>query len=296
MLWDDRYRIERMLGEGGRGRVSLAVDEKTKRRVALKNLLWEAQAYVDEFEREFCIHHLLGKHQNIPSAHEYFVRQVKSCEGVPYFTMDLVEDSVPLYIFSRRTQDRLGAVRLVIPGILRALDHLHRFGLVHRDLKPGNILVQQKAKRSYLIDFGAVASVNQSSCIFFGTPAYSAPELLAGEDLDHRCDLYALGLVIYEIITCRRPWRGHDEQQLLDDRMYLPYPALPEWCPPLLVELVDDLLKPETDDRPESAKVVFDRLAKALGLEGEKWNHEPLDVQGCSNETNGNGTREGSGN
>ena len=267
MIWDGRYRIDRTLGEGGMGRVVLARDlANRERRVALKILLPEYRHSTAGFMREYVTQRSFH-HPNIPATHDLgFARHPRG--EVPYFTLEYCP-GVPLILAIRRLR-RLSQAWPWMFHTLRALDYLHRSGWLHRDMKPGNVLVEMEdlsEQATHLIDFGVAARIGEPpEDVFIGTPEYCAPELLAGEPYDERSDLYAFGLVLYEVITKRRPWRGSDEQQLLDDRLARPYPPIdhPE-CPEGVSELIADLLRPEPRDRPTTVAEVLVQLAEAVG-------------------------------
>jgi serine/threonine protein kinase len=166
-----RYAVISTLGEGGGGAVYRVLDQARGTEVALKLLTGSAGDPVAEFT-------LLARlnHPNVVRVHDYGHH-----EGRPYFTMDLLAGGTPLdagvdwpYFFQ----------------LLRGLGYVHAQGIVHRDLKPANVLVA--GGRAHLTDFGLAGGA------WGGTLFYASPEQLAGEVLDHRSDLYAVGLMLYE--------------------------------------------------------------------------------------------------
>ncbi|TNF23662.1 MAG: serine/threonine protein kinase [Deltaproteobacteria bacterium] len=271
MLWDGRYRIVRTLGEGGMGRVLLAHDlARDDRPVALKILLPDFFDALTEFLHEYVLQRGLS-HPHLPRAYELgFANEPEAT--YPYFAMEYCR-GVPLLSAMRRAS----APRMifeVMSGLLRALDHMHGQGLVHGDIKPSNVLVSSVGEGSFawLIDLGVAGPIGgyTDADVFVGTPEYAAPELLTGVGVDQRADLYAVGLILYELIQKRRPWPGSDETQLLLARRAGPPPPISaKDCPPALAELVTRSLDPDPARRPPNAATFLLELCEAMGVEAE---------------------------
>lgn|GEM_PF-1012290 len=264
-VWDGRYRVERTLGEGGMGQVMLARDILSgERPVAVKLLLPEFRDSTSDFMREYAVQRRLD-HPAIPKVYDFGFGEHAGRE-VPYFAMDYVR-GIPMCNALLQVREP-GAAYAWILQVLRGLDHLHRAGFLHRDLKPSNVLVAfdgNQEDSAHLIDFGiAIAFDETPEELFIGTPEYSAPELMSGSPFDVRQDLYAVGLLIYEVVSGRRPWNGEDPTDLYNKRMYSSYePLSPESCPPALAQLVDSLLRAAPDARPGSAAEVIERFVAA---------------------------------
>ena len=265
-IWDGRYRVERTLGEGGMGQVMLARDLVTNERpIAVKLLLPEYRDSTSEFMREYAVQRKLD-HPSIPRVYDFGFGQHAGRE-VPYFAMDYVRGIPLANAFLQMREPTQGYAWIL--QVLRGLDHLHRAGFLHRDLKPSNVLVTwdgDPEDSAHLIDFGiAIPFEETPEELFIGTPEYSAPELMAGSPFDARQDLYAVGLLIYELVSGRRPWAGEDPTDLYNKRMYGTYQRLEHpSCPVELSRLVDDLLRPNHELRPKSAAEVIDRYNDAL--------------------------------
>lgn len=247
------------------GQVMLARDLlAAERPVAVKLLLPEYREATSEFMREYAVQRRLD-HPAIPRVYDFGFGEHAGRE-VPYFAMDYVR-GVPLV--SAMLQLREPSQGFVwILQVLRGLDHLHRAGFLHRDLKPSNVLVNfdgNPEDSAHLIDFGiAIPFEETPEELFIGTPEYSAPELMAGSPFDVRQDLYAVGLLLYELVSGRRPWNGDDPTDLYNKRMYDTYPRLEHLaCPSALGRLVDDLLRPRPEHRPGSAAEVIERFLEA---------------------------------
>jgi eukaryotic-like serine/threonine-protein kinase len=205
-----RYRLERRLGVGGMSTVQLAFDERLERAVAIKLLaehLADDPSFVSRFRREALAAARLV-HPNIvqvfdfgfdePSGRHFIVMEFvpgRSCA-------EILRDDGPM------TPDQVVDVAVQAN---RGLDHAHRHGVVHRDVKPGNLMVSPDGIVK-LADFGIAKAAEQSSITqvgsVLGTAAYLAPEQARGEEATPASDVYALGVVIYQLLTGRLPWEG----------------------------------------------------------------------------------------
>jgi len=264
-VWDGRYRVERTLGEGGMGQVMLARDIlSAERPVAVKLLLPEFRESTSDFMREYAVQRRLD-HPAIPKVYDFGFGEHAGRE-VPYFAMDYVR-GIPMSNALMQVREP-GAAYAWMLQVLRGLDHLHRAGFLHRDLKPSNVLVAfdgNQEDSAHLIDFGiAIAFEETPEELFIGTPEYSAPELMSGSPFDVRQDLYAVGLLLYEVVSGRRPWAGEDPTDLYNKRMYSSYePLSADSCPPALGKLIDALLKAAPEARPSCAAEVIERFVDA---------------------------------
>ena len=250
------------------GQVMLARDIlSAERPVAVKLLLPEYRESTSDFMREYAVQRRLD-HPAIPKVYDFGFGEHAGRE-VPYFAMDYVR-GIPMSNALMQMRDPNVAYSWILQ-VLRGLDHLHRAGFLHRDLKPSNVLVAFDGNHedsAHLIDFGiAIAFEETPEELFIGTPEYSAPELMSGAPFDVRQDLYAIGLLIYEIVSGRRPWLGEDPTDLYNKRMYQGYePLTADLCSRPLAHLVDALLRPAPDARPGSAAEVIERFVAATGV------------------------------
>jgi serine/threonine protein kinase/WD40 repeat protein len=217
-----RYKLLKQIGTGGFGVVWQAEQEgPIPRRVALKvvKLGMDTRGVIAQFEAERQLLALMD-HPHIAKVYDAGATQ----NGLPYFVMELV-DGVPLTRFCEQgrlsTNERLRLFVLVC----QALQHAHQKGVIHRDIKPSNVLVSGKEGIAMpkVIDFGIAraicpafdgAGARPSCAQIIGTPAYMSPEQAAGDtDIDTRCDVYALGVLLYELLTGRTPF---DQKRLTD--------------------------------------------------------------------------------
>lgn len=211
-----RYQIERVLGEGGFGRVFLAYDDQLNRPVAIKVPRRDRLSRPQDAEAYLVEARVLASmdHPNIVPVYDVGCTP----EGLCYVVSKLIQGSD---LTSRIQKSRLAPLQAVtvVATVAEALQYAHRKGLVHRDIKPGNILLDATGT-SYVADFGlALKEENFGSRIeLAGTPAYMSPEQARGEGhrIDGRSDIFSLGIVFYELLVGRRPFQGNSMLELLD--------------------------------------------------------------------------------
>ncbi|MFN4261004.1 MAG: protein kinase domain-containing protein, partial [Gemmataceae bacterium] len=256
------YRVLKVLGEGGMGTVFQAEDTHLDRLVALKVMKPEVAknpSAKQRFTREAKTCATL-KHDHIVT-----IYQVGEERGVPFLAMEFLE-GLPL--------DRLleGNKKLSIAQILRigkemakGLSAAHEKGLIHRDIKPGNIWLDKSNGRVRILDFGlarAAASDDvhlTQSGVIVGTPAYMAPEQARAEEVDARADLFSLGVVLYRLCAGVLPFKGKDTMSMLMAlAMDMPRPVreINAAIPAEVADLIMKLLAKNAQDRPQSAKEV----------------------------------------
>jgi serine/threonine protein kinase/WD40 repeat protein len=227
-----KYRIIKKLGHGGMGVVFEAVDSELGRTVALKmirsNTTDPQEAAVDEerFIREARLSANVPKHPNIVGVYEAGL-----LEGKHYIAMEYIEGSQ----LSDWRQKESPSLRLQI-GVLRdvalAVDHAHRHNIIHRDLKPQNILIDAKGS-PHVTDFGLAKQARQDASLSLsgagrvtGTPTYMSPEQATGRrDVDHRADVWALGVMMFEMLTGRPPFKGESPVDVMVKAANEPVPA-----------------------------------------------------------------------
>jgi tetratricopeptide (TPR) repeat protein/tRNA A-37 threonylcarbamoyl transferase component Bud32 len=254
----DRYRIERELGQGGMATVYLAEDLKHRRKVAVKVLRPELAESIGgtRFLREIEIAAQLS-HPHILPLHDS-----GEAEGFLYYVMPFVEGE-PL----RARLVRDGALPPVdaaryMREVADALAYAHAHGVVHRDIKPENVMLA--GRHALVMDFGVAKAVSEAADqglttvgMTLGTPAYMAPEqAVADPKIDHRADLYALGVMGYEMVAGRTPFDGMTPQQALAAHVTRAPDSLGErvpGCPAPLAALIMRCLEKRVDDRPQTA-------------------------------------------
>lgn len=261
----DMYQYERPVGRGGMAYVLLARDPGGHP-VALKVLkASRMRTGLARFRREFRALSRLD-HPNIIRVESW-----GDIHGHPYLAMEYV-DGQDLHSAIRKMMRRPSEVRYswvedVLIQLARALAHLSRRGLVHRDLKPSNVLIDQDGTCK-LTDFGIVKDLDPDrdpmvSTTLVGTWAYASPEQIAGDPIDHRSDLYSLGVILYAMLTGRRPFIAENMAGYLEaHRGQAPKPPselVPD-VPPVLERVCLRLLAKSPRDRFQSAAEILDEL------------------------------------
>ncbi|NLF13428.1 MAG: ABC transporter substrate-binding protein [Anaerolineaceae bacterium] len=266
-----KYEIRAEVGRGGMGTVYLAHDPLLQRRVALKVLaphLAGEPDLIERFLREARAAARL-KHPNIVTI--YDVGQEGSTY---YFVMEYVDGpSLARALAQRGPMSPGGALRLLRP-LASALDYAHGQELVHRDVKPGNILLDPRGEPA-LGDFGIARAAQDSRLTttgtLVGTPEYMSPEQARGDEVDHRTDLYSLAIVAYEMLGGRSPFAGTTPHGVLYRQVHeappplrQPRPGDPAW-PAAVDGVLQKALAKEPGQRYETAGAFVEALARALG-------------------------------
>jgi serine/threonine-protein kinase len=271
----DRYRLERALGQGGMGAVYLAEDLKHRRRVAIKVLRPELAAGLgtDRFLREIEVAARL-QHPTILPLHDS-----GETDGWVYYIMPYVEGESLRDRLARQGELPVEETVRILSELLDALAYAHGKGVVHRDIKPDNIMLARR--HALLLDFGVAKALSESAepafvtttGVALGTPSYMAPEqAVADKEVDHRADLYALGVVAYELLAGRRPFTGNTAQAIVAAQMTerptelrTHRPGVPEG----LAQVVMRALERRPADRWQSAEEMLTRLQPFITTSGE---------------------------
>src|SRR2546426_9020495 len=265
----DAYRIERELGGGGMSRVFLAQETALKRQVVIKVLPPEMAAgvNVERFRREVELAASLQHPHIVP------LLSAAASGDLLYYTMPLVEGESLRAKLARQGELPVSETIRVLADVADALAYAHAHGVVHRDIKPDNVLIS--GKHAVVTDFGVAKAVSASSGgsltslgVALGTPAYMAPEQAAADPhLDHRADLYAVGVLAYEMLTGGAPFAGDPPQQLIS--AHLPRPVerperLRPSIPPAVSTLVMRCLEKRPADRWQSADELLRQIDALL--------------------------------
>ncbi len=274
------YRITAKLGSGGMGEVYRAEDSKLGRSVALKVLPEEMASDEDRlsrFRREARIVAGLN-HPNIVTLHS-----VDEADGLHFLTMELVEGKTLGELTPPDGFSLERVLELAIP-IIDAVAGAHARGVVHRDLKPGNVMVTDEDGRVKVLDFGLAKPIAATADgelsgvetlsvagggLVIGTPFYMSPEQARGQEADARSDIFAFGVMLFEMATGQRPFKGANSVELLSAVLKDEPPQVTEIRPDLpihLTRVIRRCLAKDPDDRYQTARDVVDEL-RELQLE-----------------------------
>jgi eukaryotic-like serine/threonine-protein kinase len=285
----DRYRIDRVLGIGGMGAVYSAEHLLMHKRVAIKVLhpeMTRLPEVVQRFEREaMAAAHI--EHPHVATAYDFG----KLEDGSFFLVLEFVEGKSLREIIEAGGSLKVERAVHITRQILQALSRAHTLGIVHRDLKPENVmLVDREDDPDFVkvLDFGIAkvpigqlmaggdkkpAAVLTQLGMVYGTPEYMAPEQALGQDVDHRADLYALGVLLFEMLVGVRPFNADNPVQILGMVVSKPVPAMAsilpnKVIPPALEEVTRALLAKLSDERPADARAAIAALDAAFPLEG----------------------------
>lgn len=283
-LIDGKYRLTGCLGEGGMGKVFEAVHEDIGKRVALKFLLAEYitdQKAVSRLQREARTAAAAG-HHGIVDIHDIGVAE----DGSPYLVMELLHGQSLGDLLERSGALDISTSAYVVCHVLSALSAAHGAGIVHRDLKPDNIFLIETGAAVFdvkLLDFGISRITGESVTLdqsmrltrtgtIVGTPLYMSPEQAKGRrDLDHRIDVYATGVILYECVTGALPFEA-DNYNALIAKVITEDPPDPTLMRPDLPSALEKIilraLSKERDKRYQTAVDMFEELAPS-------WTRDP---------------------
>ena len=266
----ERYRLINELGRGGMGVVFLGRDQRLDRHVALKVILASGQASspsatMDSRVRtSFAEEARLGAsltHPAIATVFDYGFHHDN-----PFTVFEYIEGEPLRSLLERRGRLPLDEVRLIVGPLAQALDFAHGRRIVHRDLKPENIRATEQ-RQFKILDLGLAREFNrQDDWRFAGTPAYAAPEQAAELPSDGRADQYALGLIIFEMLTGRRPFESESWIDLLE-KHYSELPPKPRAFVPDLPQSVEDAILRSLEKDPNQRFSTCSELAVALGCQ-----------------------------
>jgi hypothetical protein len=260
-----RYQVKKFLGEGGKKKVYLAHDKVLDRDVAFalintKNLDGATRKRVS---REAQVMGRLGDHANIMTIHD-----MGDENGQPYIVLPLMPGGDVESLLEKAPERRLSVEQAVAiaKAVCRGLEFAHSKGIIHRDIKPGNVWLSSDGTAK-VGDFGLALAIDMSRLtdegMMVGTYYYIAPEQAMGGEITVQADLYSLGAMLYEMVTGRPPFIGDDMVGIIGQHINTP-PVSPNWyqpdLPPVLAALIMRLLEKDPNKRPASAKEVLETL------------------------------------
>ncbi len=273
-----RYTIESKLGAGGFGSVYRARQHSVDRLVALKVIrghLADDPGIVKRFHREMKATARI-EHPNTIRVYDFG----HTDDGELFLAMELLDGDTLTGALKKAGPMPAQRVAAIGAQIAEALNAAHSEGIVHRDLKPDNVILMDRYGRAdqvKVLDFGIARFSEKSpdaesltaTGMIMGTPSYMSPEQVTGKNIDHRSDLYALGIVLFRLVTGKVPFTGDTPVQVIFKHVHDPAPApsqvLGRTVAPWLEALICDLLHKDPSKRPQTARQVVDRLTAGPG-------------------------------
>lgn len=283
-LLGGKYRFEKLIGRGGFALVYKVINLKLNRVEALK-VLTNLQSGDHDFAGRFIEEARVSAslvHPNIIQVYEFgHMREFF------WFSMQYIEGpTLAMELKARASMDEIPAVNLILP-LLDALDYSHKRGVVHRDIKPGNVMLDLSG-RPYLMDFGIAKSMDSQfqtkTGQFLGTPIYVSPEQVSGQRVDGRSDIYSIGVMLYEMLTGKYPFPSENSMHALVLRMTNDPIPLSESRPgtdPEVEAIIMRALEKEKENRFASAAELQISL---LNFMGDNQNGQPIEVLSWSPE------------
>ncbi|HEX7701088.1 MAG TPA: serine/threonine-protein kinase [Kofleriaceae bacterium] len=270
----DRFRVDELIGRGASAEVYRALDQETETPVALKIMRFTHIAdsvQLARFEREGAIQAKL-RHRNIAALLDSGVTD----KNEPYLAVELLHGKTLRGVV--KAEGRLAPRRAASYGwqALNGLAAVHAQGILHRDLKPANIMLEASEgpiDRVVLIDFGFATFEGSAKLTLQGTVVgsltYIAPERLRGEAADPRADLYAMAVILFEMLTGRPPFVAEDDFELIDYHVNVEAPRLRD-IDPAMPQALDDLIARALDKQPDERFVDAAMMATQLELAAQK--------------------------
>lgn len=283
LILNNEYRTTDFIGAGGMGAVYKGEELASKKTVAIKFVRDDLKdhSHFERFEREILVASALS-HPHVVQVHD----AGETDKGVSYLVMDHVPGEGLDVMLKKQGSLSLASSVPIIKQVLSGLDYVHSKNIVHRDLKPSNLLIfpdsagELKVK---IADFGLARVLNREqrerelgkpifvtiAGVMTGTPAYISPETIRNEAIDHRADLYSVGVIFFEMLTGRKPFAFKTQMATITAHLSEAPPRLESICektfPNAIQSFIEGLLEKDPGDRPQSCREALDSL-EAISL------------------------------
>ncbi len=263
-VFGDRYELTQRIAEGGMAGVYRATDQRLHHNVAVK-VLHERLRLEPGIAERFRQEALTAAQLNHPHIVRVTDQGTDALTGLPYLVMEFIEGNTLRTVLNHQRKLPTPTALVFAASIVSGLAASHAAGLVHRDMKPENVLVSRDGIIK-VTDFGLSRPATQhtSADILVGTVAYVSPELVTGKQADERSDIYAVGIMLFEMLTGRQPFTGDSIQvayKHAHDRVPDPRELDPD-VDPDLAELVLDCTEPDPAERPANALILAQRIGR----------------------------------
>jgi serine/threonine protein kinase/tetratricopeptide (TPR) repeat protein len=259
-----RYEILALLGEGGMGAVYKALDREVERTVALKLIRPELASnptILARFKQELLTAHQVT-HKNVIRIYD-----IADADGVKFITMEFVEGRDLRHLLTDRGRLPVSESLEIVRQVCYALEAAHSAGIIHRDLKPQNIMQEEKTGRILVMDFGLARTIGGDGMTqtgaLLGTIEYMSPEQSMGKTLDQRSDIFAVGLIFYELLTGKTPYRADSAMASLlkrNNERAVPAAELDSSIPKGLSDIVSKCLERDLEHRYQSVQEILNDL------------------------------------
>ncbi|HNS96863.1 MAG TPA: serine/threonine-protein kinase [Polyangiaceae bacterium] len=264
---DDRYQVEAKVGEGAIATVWKALDRVTGQLVAIK--LMRINRMLPETVQRLAQEVEVLRRLQHPNIVGVVGAGTAQDTGAPYIVLEWLDNVSLRFYLQRRRQPHPSFILNIVSGVAHAMSAAHEIGVVHRDLKPENVLLCGPDRNHVkVVDFGMaklpmeLARLVTLRSTLFGTPQYMAPERAKGQPVTPATDVYALGIITYEMFAGQRPFEADEASTLLRKHVYEPVPPLPSVSPAVETVLLEALSK-NPMQRPSAQRFAID-LQKAL--------------------------------
>lgn len=271
ILINERYQLEEIIATGGMGEMWRAKDNVLGRDVAIKAIREENAGNEDLLQRlriEARNNAVLSGHPNVVGLHDYYEE-----DGIGFIIMEFVDGKSLGQLLQEKPVLTLIELLPILSAIAQGLGFAHRNGIIHRDIKPGNILIGKNGDVK-IADFGVSKAFNQlnmtATGMVVGTAQYLSPEQAVGDDATGTSDLYALGIIAYEASQGRRPFGGRNSVDIAISQVNDPVPPMSSHTNPEFEKLVMNLLDKDPLKRPvdgEKLSETFDELFRKVKLD-----------------------------